>query len=208
MNNTDNNSTDADPDDGLMLRLKQGDQAAFNELVERHSEGLRNFFRARSHSVRARQMCEDLAQETLLRVYHESRDFIPQGRFKAWMYRIARNLLVDTMRRHAYDALLGNRAGGDSDDQLRGLTSSAQAIVDAADTHEIGDLVADLLQELPEEQRLTFQTHHYLGLSLPEVAEVMETNTATTKSRLRLAREKLREKLSLRGINFDWQDEE
>jgi len=59
----------------------------------------------------------------------------------------------------------------------------------------------ELLEEIPEEQRLTFTLHHYAGLSLPEVADVMETSLPTTKSRLRLAREKLKEKLGQRGVS-------
>lgn len=192
-----------DTDDQLMCRLQEGDESAFSELMDRHYEGLRNFFRARSQSVRARQMAEDLAQEVLLRVYNEAWDFIPQGKFKAWMYRIARNLLIDTMRRHSYDALIGGRAGGDPDEQLARLSAGQTPVPDQANHHELGDLIAELLVELPEEQRLTFQIHHFLGLSLPEVAEVLETSTATSKSRLRLAREKLREMLRLRGYAFD-----
>lgn len=192
-----------DEDDELMCRLQQGDGAAFDELVKRHFPALRSFFHVRSPSLRGRQMAEDLAQDVLLKVYNEAWDFIPQGKFKAWMYRIARNLLIDTVRRESYDALLGARQGGNPEDQLDRLESSAREIADQADTHEMGDIVAELLAELPEDQRLTFQTYHFLGLSLPEVAEVMETSTATTKSRLRLAREKLREKLELRGINTD-----
>jgi RNA polymerase sigma-70 factor (ECF subfamily) len=66
--------------------------------------------------------------------------------------------------------------------------------------NELAAMVDELLQELPEEQRLTFTLHHFAELSLPEVAEIMHSSTATTKSRLRLAREKLREKLSARGV--------
>ncbi len=58
----------------------------------------------------------------------------------------------------------------------------------------------EVLDEIPEEQRLTFTLHHYAGLSLPEVAEAMDTSLPTTKSRLRLAREKLQEKLLERGV--------
>jgi len=61
-------------------------------------------------------------------------------------------------------------------------------------------MVDELLEDLPEEQRLTFTLHHFAELSLPEVAEIMHSSTATTKSRLRLAREKLREKLAARGV--------
>lgn len=188
-------------DDRLMCRLKQGDAEAFDELVKRHFDGLRAFFEMRSSSVRSRQMAEDLAQDVLLKVYNEAAGFQPQGKFKAWMYRIARNLLIDVARREVYDALVGNRQGGEQEDQLSGLQSGSTAIVDQADTRELGDTVAELLADLPEDQMLTFKMHHYLGLSLPEVAEAMETNTATTKSRLRLAKEKLREKLQIRGYS-------
>ncbi len=183
-----------------MCRIQRADPAAFNELHARHFEALKNFFASRSPSVRSRQMADDLAQDVLMKVYNEARGFVPQGKFKAWMYRIARNLLIDTIRRESYDALIGARQGGDHEDQLARLVSEAAGVVDQADTHELGDIVHEMLTELPEEQRLTFQAHHFLGLSLPEVAEIMETSTATTKSRLRLAREKLREKLASRGI--------
>lgn len=195
------NWEDLDEDDRLMCQLQQGDAAAFEELVKRHYEGLRAFFEMRSSSVRSRQMAEDMAQDVLLKVYNEAQGFVPQGKFKAWMYRIARNLLIDVARREAYDALIGNRQGGEQDDQLSHLQSESTAIVDQADTRELGDTVAKLLADLPEDQMLTFKMHHYLGLSLPEVAEAMETNTATTKSRLRLAKEKLREKLQIRGYS-------
>src|SRR4029078_10022602 len=127
-----------DEDDELMTRIQSGDGAAFTLLVERHFEGLRNFLRVRSHSIRAREMSEDLAQEVLLRVYNEAWDFVPQGKFKAWMYRIARNLLIDTMRRHSYDALIGGRAGGDSDDQLGGLAANANTVSEQAGHRALG----------------------------------------------------------------------
>jgi RNA polymerase sigma-70 factor (ECF subfamily) len=71
---------------------------------------------------------------------------------------------------------------------------------DKANQNEIASLVEELLKKIPEEQRLTFMMHHYSGLSLPEVTDAMESNLPTTKSRLRLAREKLRELLAERGI--------
>ena len=69
-----------------------------------------------------------------------------------------------------------------------------------ANHHELAEMVDELLEEIPEEQRVTFTLHHFSGLSLPEVAEVTETTTATAKSRLRLAREKLQQKLKKRGL--------
>lgn len=184
-----------DEDDALMDRLKQGETQAFDELVERHFSGLRYYFQSRSHSVRDRQMAEDLAQEVLIRVLNESRNFNPCGRFRSWMYRIARNLLIDTVRKESYDALIGGKTSGDQDEVIGRLPDETRAIVDQADCRELADIVDELLDELPEDQRMTFKIYHYLGLTLPEVAAILETNTATTKSRLRLARDKLQERL-------------
>lgn len=192
-----------DEDDRLMLRLKDGDNTAFDDLYRIHFAPLRGWFESRSPTLRSRALADDMAHDVLMKVYNEAKGFVPQGRFKAWMYRIARNLLIDSVRREAYDALVGGRQGGDQDDQLPNLDSGSSSVSELAHHNEIGDLVGELLEQLPEEQRLTFQTHYFLGLPLPEVAEIMETNTATTKSRLRLARDKLRELLRARGLKIE-----
>jgi RNA polymerase sigma-70 factor (ECF subfamily) len=187
-----------DDDDQLMIGLQGGDSQAFEALVERYQQPLINFFFTNS---RDRQFSEDLTQETLLRVYDQAWDYLPTGRFRGWMYRIARNLLIDNIRRRSHDALVRSvRGTGDENCVLASLVEDIASPSEAADKNELAALVDELLQELPEEQRLTFTLHHFAELSLPEVADIMHANTATTKSRLRLAREKLREKLSARGV--------
>ena len=64
----------------------------------------------------------------------------------------------------------------------------------------MSNLTRKWLEQLPEEQRQTFQLHHYESLTLPEVADAMQTSLPTAKSRLRLAKEKLRYLLSCRGF--------
>ena len=185
-------------DDQLMIAIQGGDSQAFEALVERYQQPLINFFLT---NTRDRQFSEDLTQETLLRVYDQAWDYLPTGRFRGWMYRIARNLLIDNIRRRSHDALVRSvRGTGDEACILASLAEEITSPHDAADQNEVARLVDELLQELPEEQRLTFTLHHFADLSLPEVAEIMHSSTATTKSRLRLAREKLREKLSARGV--------
>jgi RNA polymerase sigma-70 factor (ECF subfamily) len=185
-------------DDQLMIGIQGGDSRAFETLLERYQQPLINFFFT---NTRDRQFSEDLTQETLLRVYDQAWDYLPAGRFRGWMYRIARNLLIDNIRRRSHDALVRSvRGTGDESCILAGLAEDMTSPQDAADQHELAALVDELLEELPEEQRLTFTLHHFASLSLPEVADIMHSSTATTKSRLRLAREKLREKLSARGV--------
>lgn len=185
-------------DDQLMIGIQEGHARAFAALVERHQQALISFFFS---NLRDWQFAEDLTQETLLRVYDQAWDYLPTGRFRGWMFRIARNLLIDNVRRRSHDALVRSvRGTGDEKCVLATLAGDARSPVEHADQRELAGLVDELLQELPEDQRLTFTMHHFAELSLPEVADIMHVSTATTKSRLRLAREKLREKLEARGV--------
>jgi len=190
-----------DEDDSLMLQLQEGQQAAFEQLVRRHQNPLIGFFH---RQLRDWQLAEDLTQETLLRVHSTAWDYLPRGTFKAWMYRIARNLLIDTTRRRAHDCLVravrGRPNGDDSEEVIARLSDELPLPDEQIDRRDFARTVDDLLPHIPEDQRLTFILHVFAGLSLPEVAEAMESNLPTTKSRLRLAREKLREKLAARGI--------
>lgn len=186
-------------DDQLMVRLQEGDGRAFEELVEKYQAPLVGFFH---RNTRDMQLSEDLTQETLLRVYNQSWDYLPVGRFRGWMYRIARNLLIDNVRRQSHDALI-HAASGKRDDDTDALARIAGKLVspdERADQREFAKLVDELLSQIPEDQRLTFTLHHLSELTLAEVADVMDSSVPTTKSRLRLAREKLREKLHARGI--------
>ena len=192
-------SQNLDEDDQLMVRLQDGDSRAFDEIVDRHSGPLYGFFLKNSRNP---QLAEDLTQETLLRLYRQFWNYLPVGRFKGWMYRIARNLLIDNVRKASHDCLVNAIKGKfeDDTDLISTVAGDMLSPPEEADHGELKVLVDRLLDDLPEEQRLTFTLHHFAGLSLPEVAEVLDTSVPTTKSRLRLAREKLSSWLLERGI--------
>jgi RNA polymerase sigma-70 factor (ECF subfamily) len=187
-------------DDQLMIRIQSGEACAFEELVNKYQSALHGFF---YRNTRDAQLAEDLSQETLLRVFNQSWDYLPVGRFRGWMYRIGRNLMIDNIRRQSHDALVRavKGAGKDEQDMLARVAGEFLSPEEKASQHELAAMVNELLEEIPAEQRLTFTLHHFSGLSLPEVADVTETTTATAKSRLRLAREKLQLKLKRRGLH-------
>jgi RNA polymerase sigma-70 factor (ECF subfamily) len=185
-------------DDLLMISIQSGEAGAFESLVERYQGPLIGFF---FRNTRDMQLSEDLTQETLLRVFNQSWDYLPVGKFRGWMYRIARNLMIDNVRRQSHDALVKAVHGSSCEnDALARLAGEVVPPEVQADYHEIARIVDELLEEIPEDQRLTFVLHHYAGLPLSEVADAMESSLPTSKSRLRLAREKLREKLRERGV--------
>ncbi len=181
-------------DDELMVRLQEGDAAAFPLLVERYSGRLIGFF---CRNVRDRYLADDLTQETFLRVYEEGWDYIPLGTFRAWLFRIARNLMIDTIRKQGRDALVGAyRPSQGSEDLLWQLIVADLATpLEQIRTQELATALNASLEKLPEEQRLTFTLHHFGELKLQEISEVLDIPLNTCKSRLRLAREKLSESL-------------
>jgi RNA polymerase sigma-70 factor (ECF subfamily) len=185
-------------DDELMTEVQSGSAPAFRRLVDKYERALVSFLFL---NTRDWQLAEDLTQDTLLKVYDQAWDYLPVGKFRAWMYRIARNLLIDTVRRRAHDALV-KAVQGDRDEEslLAQVAAEVVSAEETADHRELAGHVDEILQQLPEEQRLTFTLHHFSGLSLAEVAAVLDTSVPTTKSRLRLAREKLQDGLKLRGF--------
>jgi len=189
-------------DDQIMIRLQEGAVGAFEELVCAWQQRLLAYF---LRNTRDAQLSEDLVQETLLRVHKAAWDYLPTGSFKGWIFRIARNLLIDHTRRASNDVLLkrvspGSNSSGDTFDPLVLLQDDRVSPMQSAQTKEVAAIVSQLLEQLPEEQRQTFQLHHYESLTLPEVADAMQTSLPTAKSRLRLAKEKLRYLLSCRGF--------
>lgn len=186
-------------DDELMCHIQAGDKSAVEALVHRYEGKLKGFFYRKNRDI---QLAEDLTQDTFIRVLDKSWDFLPSGRFRGWLFRIAYHILIDVVRKGGSDALTKSvRSSTTGDDDLMArLTDKmlgADAIVNGEQFHEI---VNELLATLPEEQRMTFILHHFEDLPLPDVADAMRSNLATTKSRLRLGRSKLRKSLLERGI--------
>jgi len=195
-------SADPDPladDDRLMIRLQEGDRSAFDLLFEKYQHALVGFF---VRSTRDRELSQDLAHETWIKLLNNFWDYIPSGRFRGWLFRIAHNLMIDDVRRRSGDALLRSYTGraDDEDDGIGRLAGEILPPTQAIESNEVTAVVDQALDEIPEDQRLTFILHIYCDLPINEVATIMEVSPATSKSRLRLAREKLSEKLQLRGI--------
>jgi RNA polymerase sigma-70 factor (ECF subfamily) len=193
-------SPDCSEDDSRMIRLQSGDRSAFAEIAAAWQRPLFCFF---LRNTRCAETSEDLVQETMLRLFRNSWDYLPKGLFRGFLFRIARNLLTDHSRRLRHDVLLhalrGSVMAESELDLLQQLPDSLPAPTDNSEAHEFREVLNQLLQLLPEEQRLSFTLHYYDSLTLPEVADAMACTLPAVKGRLRLAREKLRQQLASRG---------
>lgn len=177
-----------------MSAFQAGDPDAFRELVSRHMHGVFNFM-ARHTSPR---MADDLAQEVFLRVVERKALFKHESRFSTWLYAIARNLGVDTLRK------LAHRRHASLDEEGPGGASLVEEIGDdraegrgdaVAETRETGERIQAALAALPEEQREVFLLREVGELPFQEIALITGASENTVKSRMRYALLKLRELL-------------
>ncbi len=191
-------------DEQLMLAFKAGNAKAFATLVQRHRQAVFNFI---FRFVNNRQRAEDVLQETWLKVVRSSSEYEPKAKFTTWVFTVARNLCVDHARKETYrqtdslDAPVsddGERSLGET------LPDSEGASPDrAAHNVRVRPLIEKALASLPEEQREVFLLREYQGLGFKEIAEVVEVNENTVKSRMRYALEGLRKRLAELGVEHE-----
>src|SRR5580698_2801070 len=90
-----------DPDIRLMLRVRDDDDAAFAELVERFQHRL---VAVMHHLIGNADEAEDLAQEAFLRVYKSRKKYTPKAKFATWLFTIANNLALNSIRNRRHRA--------------------------------------------------------------------------------------------------------
>ena len=186
-----NGLTDAE----VMLRVKAGDDAAFNHLVEKFRRPMISFMYRMTHNSAT---AEDLAQEVFLRVYRSRSGYTADAKFTTWLYRIATNLAVNHARdtRHERPEVTVNI---DESDEETGLS------VDVPDTSLTAEqdilrrerlmAIRKHVEALPERQRLAVLMHKYQNMDYKQIADVLHLSESATKSLLFRAYETLREKL-------------
>jgi RNA polymerase sigma-70 factor (ECF subfamily) len=173
----------SDDDFELLERWRAGDAAAGQQLVRRHTRSLHRFF-----ASKAPDALDDLVQATFLACV-ESRDRFRHGSsFRTFVLGVARKVLLKHYRkRMRHDrAMAVEEASADS------LTPSPS--FSAALREEVRLLLA-ALRRIPIDQQIAVELFYWEGLSVAEVAEVLEIAAGTVKSRLARAREALRDEI-------------
>ncbi|HEY4059739.1 MAG TPA: sigma-70 family RNA polymerase sigma factor [Kofleriaceae bacterium] len=176
-----------EPLDQLTLRrAQQGDERAWRVLVETHQHAIHALI-WRLLAKRSRHRCEDLTQETFVRVLRALSTFDPAGSatLQTWMLTIATRLTLNELRRPEPYAL--------PDD----LDAPASERADAsAERKRLGEAIAAGVAALPDAQRAVFVLREYHELDYAEIATALEIDLGTVKSRLARARAALRDSLA------------
>ena len=182
-------------DADIMLRVKSGDQPAFEYLVQKYRRPMVSFMYRMARNAAA---AEDLAQEVFLRVYRSRETYEASAKFTTWLYRIATNLAVNHARdtRHERPEV---QVSLDEPDEETGTTfevpdaslNAEQAMV----RRERMMAIRKKVEALPEQQRLAVIMHKYQQMDYKQIAEVLKKSESATKSLLFRAYETLRDQL-------------
>ena len=180
-------------DEELVGLARNGDDKAFDELVERHN---RKAYRIAFGFARDREAAKDLSQDAFLKAFMNLKHFDGRSRFYTWFYRILVNVCLDYKRRRArrtneeFDEKIENQL-----DPNHGIASTA-APDEQVIASELSRKVGAALEALPPKQRMAFILKNHQGLSIKEIAEVMETAEGTVKVHIHRAVSALRQTLA------------
>jgi RNA polymerase sigma-70 factor (ECF subfamily) len=189
-------SVQTDPDAALMLRVKGGDLAAFEELVGKYRQPVMNLvYRTLPDATEA----EDLAQMVFVQVYKSAHRYEVAAKFSTWLFTIARNLCLNEIRRrsrHPADSLDAVPAGEPDDLPARQHEDRKNfAPPDSLLHQELEELIQAAVAALPENQRTAILLCRQDELSYEEISQVLGCSLSATKSLIHRGRETLKAKL-------------
>jgi len=179
----------------LLAKAREGDRAAFNDLVTRYS---RKIYRLAQHITQNQEDAEDVLQETFLKAFEHLPDFHGQSKFYTWIVRIAVNESLMKLRKRKSDRTvpLDEPLDTGEDTVVREIAVWDEDPEQKYSREELGQILDDAVQGLRPAFRTVFVLRDIEELSTEETAEALGISVPAVKSRLLRARLQLREKLT------------
>jgi len=176
-------------DAAAVAQARDGDQAAYRWLVERHG---RSIYRLAFRIVGRHEDAEDVVQETFVRAYRQLDRFEARANFATWLYRIGFNCAVDHVRARRH------REVAASPDVLTGLAppSPEPSTEDVVYGGQISERVEHVLQSLTAQERTAFIMRHFHGCSIEEIGASLEVGASAAKHAVFRAVKKMRAALA------------
>lgn len=167
-------------DESLIARALNGDQRAWQQLVNRHQSAL---FYFGLRLLGSREDANDLLQDVLMVLCRNLGQYRGDSSFKSWLFGIANYRAMDILRRRKYS---------DNDDELAEMPADTPGLPEQLASDQQQKQVQQQLRSLPLEQRLVLELKFYQQFTFDEIASQMAISSNTVKSRFYAALDKLR----------------
>jgi len=181
-------------DQEIVTAARRGEETAYRELVRRYE---RPVFSLIYRMVRNRELAEDLAQETFIKVLNALDSYRPEYKFSSWVFKIANNAAIDHLRRRELDTL--SLEGSPHADTPQMVEATALQIGDRSETaleevanRELGGEIERAIAKLRPEYRTCILLRHVEGRAYEEIAEILNLPLGTVKTYIHRARNELR----------------
>lgn len=179
-------STDAELTDAqLLIQTKKGSLTAYEILVKRYEDRLMAFV---YKTLLDSDSAKDVVQETFIRIFKHIDTFDTERAFTPWMYKIARNLSLDIIRKGRHTAVLE----WDVED-------SHESILSRIIKHEQVTLLWNAIRALPDMYKQPLIGYYFADLSIKDIAFTMNMSENTIKTRIRRAKNYLKTELGRKG---------
>ena len=171
-------------DEQLVKAYAQGNNEAFDTLLKRHQDRIYNYI---LRIIKNEDIANDIFQETFVKAILTIKQgrYTENGKFPAWISRIAHNLIIDYYRQEKSENI--QSADLDEVDVLNRKELCEETIEDAIISEQIRDDVKYLIKELPDLQREVLNMRYYQNLSFKEIADITGVSINTALGRMRYA---------------------
>ena len=181
--------TQTNPEAALVKRCQAGDEAAFQQIVERHQSKV---FSIIYGIVRSRNDAEDISQQVFTKVFFSIKKFDLRSSLLTWIYKITVNECYDYLRKQKVRRLVYESDMSEEEAQRLQNTESPRSRRQPIDVElEKRDFVVKLLMKVPEEDRMLLIEKEVEGRTVEELAAATGLNENTIKVKLFRARQKL-----------------
>jgi RNA polymerase sigma-70 factor (ECF subfamily) len=169
-----------------MQEVKAGGLAALQALYDRHHRGLFNFL---LRFLGDRPSAEDLLQESFLRVFTSRDAYRPTAAFRTWLFTIARNLVIDHLRKRKRETML------EAEEALETVADPGAGPAGYAEAHELIERLDEAVLRLPPSEREVLLLSRFAGLTHAEIADVTGASSGAVRVALHRALRRLRDSL-------------
>ena len=185
------------PDADVVALAQQGRDAAFRELIRRYE---RPVFSLVYRMVRDRELAEDLAQDTFIKVLNHIDRYRPEFKLSSWLFKIANNVAIDHLRRRTLDTIsMDGSPNAQTADAIEAtaidVVGDEESALDELEAREMGSAIERAIASLRPEYRSCIMLRHVEGRSYEEIAATLDLPLGTVKTYIHRARQELRRAL-------------
>jgi RNA polymerase sigma-70 factor (ECF subfamily) len=185
------------PDADVVALAQQGRDSAFRELIRRYE---RPVFSLIYRMVRDRELAEDLAQDTFIKVLNHIDRYRPEFKLSSWLFKIANNVAIDHLRRRQLDTIsIDGSPHAQTQDAIEAtsfdVVGRQESALDEMEARELGGEIERAIASLRPEYRSCIMLRHVEGRSYEEIAATLDLPLGTVKTYIHRARHELRKEL-------------